>query len=142
VTVASPEDAANRFVTALASGNERAIWELFSEEARRHVIDVGEHQGMPAILAGRVRAGSASAEEMDRFLVDLVEGLRRDLEGSTLHTLRSELMETDGARARVALIEPLAVRLPSSPPGLPAAWLDLARHDDQWQIDGLELPNR
>jgi hypothetical protein len=137
----TPASVAAAFVRAIASGDERALWHLFSETARVRIIDIGEHQGLPAALAAKVRNDTATAEEMETFLVDVLDGLRRDLEWSTVTSLEPEVVLEAGDTARVALIEPLTVQLPGTPPGLPAAWLTLVEAGG-WYIDTIDLPGR
>lgn len=135
-------DAASRFLGALRFGDEKALWELFSDRARRRIIDVGEEQSLPAAMAGRIRSETASADEMTSFLADVVDGVRRDLEWSNIARLRTEVVTETAVDARVALVEPLAITLPGSPAGLPAAWLNMTREGDSWLIDHIDLPSR
>ena len=139
--MSGPADVAARLIDAIASGDERAVWALFSPEAQAHIVDIGEDQGMPATLAAKVRNNTATPVEMEAFLVDLLEGLRRDLEWSTVTKLEPEVVLEAGDTARVALIEPFSVELPGTPPGLPAAWLSLTESGG-WHIDSIDLPGR
>lgn len=133
---------ARALLDAMRAGDEQRLWHLFSPEARRRIIDVGEQQGLPADVAGRLRTETAPRGEMDAFLVDMLEGVRRDLEWSTLGRLDVELMSESEVGARVALVEPLTIPLPGIAGGLPAAWLTLSRVNDFWVIDDIELPSR
>ncbi|NNF65772.1 MAG: hypothetical protein HKN07_16120 [Acidimicrobiia bacterium] len=134
--------AARALLNATRVGDEQRLWQLFSPAAKGRIIDVGEQQGLPADVAGRLRTETASAEEMDAFLVDVLEGIRRDLEWSTLSRLDVELMNESEEAARVALVEPLAIPLPGTAGGLPAAWLTLSPIAEIWLIDDIELPSR
>ena len=136
-----PAAVAARLIEAIALGDERAVWNLFSPEARGRIVDIGEDQGLPAALAAKVRNDTATPKEMEAYLVDVLDGLRRDLEWSTVTRLEPEVVLEAGDTARVALTEPLTVQLQGTPPGLPAAWLSLVESDG-WYIDMIDLPGR
>ncbi len=72
------------FVDAIVWGEHVRVWELFSPEAREHVLRAASRRGLDAVAAQRARQETWSGGEADAFLTSLVHGLRIDLSGVDL----------------------------------------------------------
>lgn len=136
----SAVDVCRAFVDAIAWGEHKTVWELLAPEGRKTVLRVGTSRGMDEALAMRLREGTASPAEQEAFLTDLVNGLRADLEGNPLDSLRYELDPAavlgPGA-ARVVITIPLPEGL-SAGGALPAGWFDLSCDDGgSWRVERL-----
>ncbi|HSH59204.1 MAG TPA: hypothetical protein VK988_06085 [Acidimicrobiales bacterium] len=133
---------ARDFVTAVAWGEHRKVWDLLSPDGRKTVLRVGVNHGMDEALAARLRDGTAGKAESEEFLVQLVLGLRADLRGADLDTVEySADPAPEPGRARVVLESPLPVGLAASGSGLPIGSLELV--DDgtgAWRVERL-VPN-
>lgn len=129
-------ETARDFVAAIAWGEHHRIWELLGPAGRATVLRVATNRGMDALLAARLREATATADERDQFLADLVNGLRTDLAGTDLDALEYRV-EADSAtpgRARVVMISPLPEPLDG---GLPVGSLELARDAACWRVERL-----
>lgn len=135
-------ETARDFVTAVAWGEHRTVWDLLSTDARKTVLRVGVNHGMDEALAARLRDGTAGTAESEEFLVQLVLGLRADLRGADLDTVEySADPAPEPGRARVVLESPLPAGLAASGSGLPIGSLELI--DDgtgEWRVERL-VPN-
>jgi len=83
-----PEPVARAFVDAVAWAEHTRVWELLSASARLAVLGVAGRRGMDPLLAARLREGTAGDGERDEFLADLLQGIRVDLRGIDLGTVR------------------------------------------------------
>jgi len=128
-----PEQAVREFVTAIAWGEHRTVWRLFGDEARSTVLKVASKRGMEDDLVARLRDGTASEDEYDEFLADLISGLRADLAGNDLDALEYETDTVPPApdQARVVLNVPLPFPLEGS---LPMGSVELTVQDGGWRV--------
>ncbi len=140
VAPGSPVETTRVFVDAVAWGEHRKVWELLSQEGRKNVLRIAVNQGMEEALAARLREGTASEGELDKFLVDLVNGLRADLQMADVDNLDYEPdREPQGpGQARVQLVTPVPAELG---PGLPAGSAELTEEDGTWRVTRL-VPRR
>lgn len=133
---------AREFVSAVAWGEHRKVWDLLGPEGRKTVLRVAVNHGMDEALAARLRDGTAAKSESDEFLAQLVNGLRADLRGNDLDSLEyspDPLPEPN--RTRVVLVVPLPIGLAESGSGLPIGSLEMASDDSgSWRVERL-LPN-
>ncbi len=122
-----------RFIEAIAWGEHKTVWELFSVEARNTVLKVASKRGMEEDLVARLRDATASRDEYDEFLSDLIVGLRADLAGNDLDVLQYETdpIEPAPGQARVVLNVPLAPVLGGV---LPMGSVELAMEDGSWKV--------
>jgi hypothetical protein len=137
---------ARDFVTAVAWGEHRKVWDLLSPDGRKTVLRVGVNHGMDEALAARLRDGTAGKAESEEFLVQLLLGLRADLRGADLDTVEYTADPApEPGRARVVLESPLPVGLAASGSGLPIGSLELVATGDgegtgEWRVERL-VPN-
>ena len=138
VGAAGLEACAQAFLDAVVWGRHTTIWDLLSTRGREAVLAVAVGQGMDRVAAGRLREGLADPAERDRFLGQLLEGLRRDLRSVDLDRLRLGA-STDPPSGDEVTIE---LVVPSTIPGT-GAWsagqLVLGFDGDRgWRVDRLE----
>jgi hypothetical protein len=130
----SPKEVARAFVQAVAWGEHLRVWEMLGDEGKKTVLRVAVKRGMNDALAARLGAGTASTEESDTFLTDLINGLRADMAGTDLDALRywfdAEAAEED--RAWVVLMAPLPAELGGE---LPMGSVELTRPDGSWRVE-------
>lgn len=149
VTDAAPDAAerAREFVHAIVWAEHTTLWDLLSAEGRTAALSVAVRNGLDRVVAGRIHDELADPVELQRFLQQLVEGLRRDLRSVELTELtvgdcgpgdggRGDGGRGDGGTAAVELLTP------SQLPGIdawPAGRLVLS-HDPErgWLVDRLE----
>lgn len=136
---ASPADAAQAFIQAVAWGEHHQVWEMLSSEAQRVVMGIATSRGMPEPLAARLRDGTATEAELDQFRGDLVNGFRADLLGTDVDALDYEVDETviEPGTARVVLMVPVPDPVLGS--GLPTASIEMSQEgeDAAWRIERL-----
>lgn len=127
-------DVARQFVTAVAWGEHRTVWDLLGHEGRTAIIRVATRRGMDDALAARLRDGIATATEEDVFLTDLINGMRADFASTDLDELHleDEPGPQEPGRARVVLVAPVAAAL--GLPGLPVGSVELAEEDGGWRV--------
>lgn len=137
---AGPLETTRAFVDAVAWGEHRTVWDLLGPEARSTVLRVAVNQGMDEALAARLGEGTATGAELNEFLVELVNGLRADLQGADPDNLEYELdpSETEPGRARVQLMAPMPPELGG---GLPACSAQLTEDGGRWRVERL-VPRR
>ena len=135
-----PLEATRAFVQAVVWGEHRTVWELLGPEGRNVVLRVAVNSGMDDALAARLREGTATAGEFHEVLVELVSGLRPDLQGTDFDALEYELDPEEPApgSVRVALTVPMPTELGG---GLPVGSAELSQEDGQWRVDRL-VPRR
>ena len=133
-----PLATARAFVTAIAWGEHRKVWELLGPEGRKTVLRVAVSHGMEEALAARLREGTAGTSESDEFLAELVNGLRADLQGTDLDNLEYDPdpdAQLVAGRARVVLVAPLPPQL--ALPGLPVGSVELVEDQGEWRVERL-----
>lgn len=128
--------AAREFVGAVAWGEHSRVWDLLGSEGRRVVLRIASERGMADILAARIRGGTAADSERDRFLSDLVNGLRADLAGTDLDALRywADEEAADPERTWVVLMAPLPAALGGE---VPVGTVELSQGEDGWLVERL-----
>ena len=113
------------------------LWELLSDDGRAAALSVAVRNGLDRVVAGRIRDDLADPVERERFLQQLVGGLRRDLRSVELTELTvGECSRRDDGTVAAEL------ETPSHLPGTdawPAGRLILSQDADRgWLIDRLE----
>ncbi len=84
-------DVVRAFVDAVVWGEHLCVWQLFSPEAREHVLHAASRKGLDAVAAERARQETWDQGEANTFLTSLLHGLRVDLSGVDLeHIVISE----------------------------------------------------
>lgn len=109
-----PEPVARAFVDAVAWAEHTRVWELLSASARLAVLDLATRRGMDALLAARLREGTAADDERDEFLADLLQGIRVDLRGIDLDAARCGDVDPSAGpegSAVVTLLEDVAAEM-------------------------------
>ena len=149
MTGAEPDAAerARAFVHAIVWAEHTTLWDLLSGEGRTAALSVAMRNGLDRVVAARIHDDLADPLELQRFLQQLVEGLRRDLRSVELTELtvsddsRHDDGTSDDSRHHDGTV---AVELltPSQLPGIdawPAGRLVLS-HDPErgWLVDRLE----
>ena len=134
------QDAAERagaFIHAIVWAEHTTLWELLSDDGRTAALSVAMRNGLDRVVAGRIHDDLADPVERERFLQQLVGGLRRDLRSVELTELT--LGECSTASDGSVAVELLT---PSQLPGTdfwPAGRLVLSCDTDRgWVVDRLE----
>ena len=139
VTGTHPEAAerARAFIHAIVWAEHTTLWDLLSDDGRAAALSVAVRNGLDRVVAGRIRDDLADPVERERFLQQLVGGLRRDLRSVELTELT-----VAGCRAGDAGSVAVELQTPSQLPGTgawPAGRLILSRDTDRgWLVDRLE----
>lgn len=143
----APEDlseataTAERFLGAIKEGDHRAVWSLFSELAQAFVLNRAVDRGMDFDLMSSIREGSAPDEDFDRYLEELLEGLRRDLRGVDIPRLTFEAEpqpESTTGQIRVVYLLEMDMAIGDKRPSIPAGSVIVAPQDDgSWRVDSL-----
>lgn len=135
----APLASAERFFLAVAQGDHRRLWELLSDDARAYVVNVAMERGLDFDVASRIRSGNASDEEVDDYLGNLLEGIRRDLRGVDLQRLAFESTAEAHApmQVRVTYLVEMEAAIGDLRPAIPAGSLIMAYEDDDWKVDRL-----
>ncbi|MYE08975.1 MAG: hypothetical protein F4Y05_05165 [Acidimicrobiaceae bacterium] len=135
-----PDAAAERaaaFVHAIVWAEHTTLWELLSDRGRAAALSVAMRNGLDRVVAGRIRDDLADPVERERFLQQLVVGLRRDLRSVELTELT--LGECNSASDGSVAVQLLT---PSQLPGTdawPAGRLVLSCDRNRgWVVDRLE----
>ena len=128
-------ETSRQFVHAVVWGEHHRVWDMLSSEGRKTVLRVATGRGMDEALAGRLREGTATAEERESFLTDLVNGLRVGLQGSDVDNLLFEEAPEPPSEGvtRVFAKSPLPEVLGGG--GLPAAYLELTEEHGGWRVE-------
>lgn len=131
-----PLDAARAFVTAIAWGEHRRVWELLASDGRRTVLRVAVARGMDEGLAARLGGGTASEAEFDHFLADLINGLRADLAGTDLDSIgyQDDPVGHDGGHAWILLTSPMPPELGGD---VPVGTVEMAAEEGVWHVERL-----
>ena len=134
------DEAAERarvFIHTIVWAEHTTLWDLLSDDGRDAALSVAVRNGLDRVVAGRIRDDLADPVERERFLQQLVGGLRRDLRSVELTelTVGQRYTASDGS-VSVELLSPSQI------PGTdawPAGQLVLSQHADRgWLIDRLE----
>ncbi len=130
-------ESAGAFIHAIVWAEHTTLWDLLSDRGRAAALSVATHNGLDRVVAGRIRDGLADPLERERFLQQLVGGLRRDLRSVELTELTvGECRNGDDGTVIVEL------ETPSQLPGIdawPAGHLILSHDRDRgWLVDRLD----
>lgn len=133
-------ETAEAFMAALAWGEHTTVWELLTPDARAAVLDLATRRGMDALLAARLREGTAGTDERDEFLADLLHGLRKGLAGVELDSVRCVAGES-GTTVDGSVVVHLIADVPAElGGGVPVGRIELVPDDrGRWavvRIDG------
>lgn len=125
------------FIHAIVWAEHTTLWDLLSDHGRTAALSVAMRNGLDRVAAGRIRDDLADPVERERFLQQLVGGLRRDLRSVELTELAlGECRAVDDGTVAVELLSP------SQLPGIdawPAGRLILSCDADRgWAVDRLE----
>lgn len=128
--------AAQAFVSAIAWGEHRRVWDLLARDGRRTVLRVAVNRGMSEALAGRLGDGTATAGDMDSFLAELVNGLRADLAGTDLDTLgyQDDPVGHDSDRVWILLTSPMPSMLGGD---VPVGTVEMVTENGAWRVERL-----
>lgn len=131
--------AAERFFEALANGDGRALWAVMSDDARAYVLNIAVERSMEFDLYSRLRDGTASEEEVDSYLADLLEGIRADLQGVKLDRLAFESAAEPESpmRMRVTYLMRMDATIGGVETAIPAGSLIMVHEDGEWKMDRL-----
>lgn len=133
-----PSATARTFLDAVAWAEHTRLWDLLATTARVAVLEVATRRGMDALLAARLRESTASDDERDAFLVDLLHGVRSDLGDIDLDAVRcsnDSWHEDQGGRTVVQLLHDVPTELGGP---VPVGAVDLvAEADGTWRVAGV-----
>lgn len=132
-------EAAERFFAAVGEHDLRGFWEMMSDGARAYVLELALDRGMEFDLNSRLRQGTATDEEFDTYLDELLEGIKRDLRGLDLQRLAFEAApepEVPG-KVRVTYSTRMDAMLGDVQPTLPAGSLMMTEEGGEWKVDRL-----
>lgn len=139
--LAEAQAAAERFLAAIDKSDHRGVWDLFSEIAQAFVLNRAVDRGMDFDLMSGIRDGTAPDEDVDRYLEELLEGLRRDLRGVDIGRLIFEAKpeaESTTRQVRVVYLLEMDMAIGDQRPSIPAGSVIVAPQDDgTWKIDRL-----
>ena len=132
-------DAAELLLLAIATGDHRALWDMLSEGARAYVLNIAVERGMDFDLGSRIRQGTASDAELDDYLTDLLEGIRRDLKGVDLSRLAFESKAEPHApmQVRVTYFLQMEAAIGDIRPAIPAGSLIMIYEGGAWKVERL-----
>ena len=134
---AGAAERAGAFIHAIVWAEHTTLWDLLSGEGRAAALSVAVRNGLDRVVAGRIRDDLADPVERERFLQQLVGGLRRDLRSVELTelTVGECRRGSDGAVA-------VELQTPSQLPGIdawPAGRLIVSHNPERgWLVDRLE----
>lgn len=136
-----PVKTAEQFLATIAAGDHRSMWEQFSEDARAFVINIALERGMDFDLGSRLRQGTASDEELDEYLQELLEGLKRDLRGVDFDALTFSEPEPVGhEEVKVTYLVEFEQTLVDEPMRMPAGSIMLRPEGGGWKVARI-MPN-
>ncbi len=130
---------AEEFFAAVSTGDGRAVWNLFSDTAQAYIINIGHERGMDFDLASRLRAGTATDEEMNDFLGDLLAGIQHDLSGVDFPRLAFESKAEPEApmQVRVNYLVQIGPEAQEFQTAMPAGSIVLSLQEGEWKIERL-----
>lgn len=131
--------AAETFFEAVKAGDARRLWDIFGENAKLWVINIGQERGMGIDLASRLRQGIAGEDEEAEFLADLMAGIQRDLSGLDFSRMAFESKVEPEApmQVRVHYLMQLGPQMGDLTPAIPAGSLILTLEDSGWRVERL-----
>lgn len=131
--------AAEEFLGAVRDSDGAKLWSLLSEDARNYVLSIGMQRGMAFDFVSRLRQGTAEPKEFDDYTSDLVEGIRRDLQGVDFDRLRFEaaVERPDPLRVKVTYLVALAEGIAGADTAVPAGSVLVSPYEDGWRIERL-----
>ena len=104
---------ARAFIHAIVWAEHTTLWDLLSAHGQSTALTVAVRNGLDRVVASRIRDGLADPVEQDRFLQQLVGGLRRDLRSVELTELTvGDCRTIDENTVTVELLSPS--RLPGT----------------------------
>lgn len=130
---------AERFLRAVDAGDRHAVWDLFSENAQAYVLNRAVDRGMDFDLMSAIRQRTATDEQFESYLEDLLDGLHRDLKGVDVPRLRYEAKaagEPTGHIHVTYLLE-MDVAIGDQRPSIPAGSVVMARESGTWKVERL-----
>lgn len=132
-------EAAERFFEAVGQHDLRGFWGRMSESARAYVLELALDRGMDFDLNSRLRQGTATDEEFDTYLDELLEGIKKDLRGVDLERLAFEAApEPDvPGKVRVTYLTRMDAMLGDVQATLPAGSLMMTEEGGEWKVDRL-----
>lgn len=128
--------AAEAFVHAVVWGEHTVVWDLLSDTGRATALAVARNHGLDRVVASRIEDDLADPRELDDFLRQLLEGIRRDLRSVDTNEIRVADVSMSGSENAVATLV-----VPSLLPGpdWAAGHLDMRYDVDcRWRVDRLE----
>ena len=136
-TAGDAAERARAFIHAIVWAEHTTLWDLLSDHGRAAALSVAMRNGLDRVAAGRIRDDLADPVERERFLQQLVGGLRRDLRSVEITELAlGECHAVEDGSVAVELLSP------SQLPGIdawPAGRLVLSCDADRgWVVDRLE----
>lgn len=131
--------AAESFLGAIAIGDADAMWNLFSDNAKAYIINLGHERGMDFDLASRLRSESASETETAEFRADLMAGLQRDLAGVDFTKLAFDSKAEPEApmQVRVNYLVQIGAEVDDMLTAIPAGAIVLSLQDEVWKVERL-----
>lgn len=131
--------AAERFFSAIATNDHRAMWAELSDDARNYVINLALERGMDFDFASRLRDGTAGEEEFDEYTRDLLSGLRADIGDLDFSQLAFEATAEPHApdQVRVTYLIQMREAIGELQSAIPAGSLLMAYDGIQWKVERL-----
>lgn len=125
-----------RFFDAVRDGDHRGLWALFSETAQAYVLNLAVERGMDFDLGSAIRQGTAADEDLDNYLEELLEGIRRDVRGVELDRLAFDVKPIPESPGEVRVVYLAQVDVPGreQPTTIPAGSLVTAKEPDGWRV--------
>jgi len=133
-----PLTTAQAFLGAVAWADHTTVWELLAPTARHAVLELATRRGMDPLLAARLREGAATTEERDDFLADLLHGLRAEVAGVDLETVRCVVGEggtTVPGSVLVRLVADVPAELGAA---VPVGRIEVVRSGGRWAVVRLD----
>lgn len=131
--------AAEEFFSAIHRGDARDLWDLFSEQAQAFILNKGHERGMDFDLSSRLRAGTASEDETNEFLSDVLAGIQSDLRGIDFARLAFDSKAEPEApmQVRVNYLVQVGPAIQDLATAIPAGSVVLSLQPDGWRIERL-----
>lgn len=131
--------AAERFFQAIAAGDNRALWDSFSEDARAYVVNIALERGMDMDFASRLRDGTAGDAEFDEYTSDLLAGVRADIGNLDYANLAFEAAADPHApeQLRVTYLVQMSEAIGGVQTAIPAGSLLMTEDRGEWKVQRL-----